>query len=46
MTLRRVRILLALAVVACPALAVAQGTGTLRGRITDATTGSPLDRQG
>jgi TonB-linked SusC/RagA family outer membrane protein len=42
MTLRRVRILLALAVVACPALAVAQGTGTLRGRITDATSGSPL----
>ena len=42
MTFRRLLSFLALAVVACPALAVAQGTGTLRGRVTDATSGSPL----
>src|SRR5258708_5178272 len=42
MPLRRVLILLALVVLACPALAVAQGTGTIRGRIIDATSGAPL----
>lgn len=34
---------LALALLACPALAVAQGTGIIRGRVSDAATGAPLD---
>jgi TonB-linked SusC/RagA family outer membrane protein len=33
---------LALTLLACPALAVGQGTGIIRGRISDATTGEPL----
>ncbi len=33
---------LTIAVVLLPALAVAQGTGTIRGRVTDAGTGAPL----
>ena len=43
MQLRRVLTFLALALVACPALLVAQGTGTIRGRISDAATGAPLE---
>jgi Carboxypeptidase regulatory-like domain/TonB-dependent Receptor Plug Domain len=42
MTLRRVLSYLAFALLAGPALAVAQGTGTIRGRITDAASGAPL----
>lgn len=42
MALRRVLSLLALALLASPALAVGQDTGTIRGRITDATSGAPL----
>ncbi|MDQ6770113.1 MAG: SusC/RagA family TonB-linked outer membrane protein [Gemmatimonadota bacterium] len=42
MPLRRVLSLLALALLACPALAVAQGTGIIHGRISDAATGAPL----
>jgi len=42
MLLRRVLSFLALALLACPALAVAQGTGIIRGRISDAATGAPL----
>ena len=43
MPLRRVLCFLALALLASPALAVAQGSGTIRGRISDAATGSPLE---
>ena len=42
MPLRRVLSFLALALLACPALAVGQGTGIIRGRISDAATGAPL----
>jgi TonB-linked SusC/RagA family outer membrane protein len=42
MSLRRVLSFLTLAFVASSATAVAQGSGTIRGRITDASTGSPL----
>jgi TonB-linked SusC/RagA family outer membrane protein len=42
MTLRRVLSLFALAFLAFPALAIAQGTGVVRGRVTDAANGSPL----
>jgi len=42
MALRRVLSFLALALLVCPAVAAAQGSGTIRGRVTDATTGSPL----
>jgi TonB-linked SusC/RagA family outer membrane protein len=42
MSLRRVLSFLTLAFVASSATAFAQGTGTIRGRITDASTGSPL----
>ncbi|HEY8853322.1 MAG TPA: TonB-dependent receptor plug domain-containing protein, partial [Gemmatimonadaceae bacterium] len=43
MPLRRVLCFLALALLASPTLAVAQGSGTLRGRISDAATGTPLE---
>jgi len=33
---------LALTLLACPALAGGQGTGIIRGRISDAATGAPL----
>ena len=42
MPLRRVLCILALAFLASPALAVAQGSGIIRGRISDAATGAPL----
>jgi len=42
MQLRRVLSFLALALLAFPALAVGQGTGMIRGRISDAATGAPL----
>ena len=42
MRLRRVLSFLALALLASPGLASAQGTGIIRGRITDAATGQPL----
>jgi TonB-linked SusC/RagA family outer membrane protein len=42
MQLRRVLGLLAFALFALPSLVLAQGAGTIRGRITDATNGSPL----
>src|SRR5438876_12324041 len=42
MPLRRVRSFLALALLASPALAFGQGTGIIRGRVTDAATGAPL----
>src|SRR5438552_11492812 len=42
MPLRRVLSFLALALLASPALAFGQGTGIIRGRITDAATGVPL----
>ena len=42
MPLRRVLGLLAFALLAPPSLVLAQGAGTIRGRITDATNGSPL----
>lgn len=42
MTLRRALSLFALAFLAFPALAAAQGTGVVRGRVTDAANGSPL----
>ena len=42
MPLRRVLSFLALALLACPALAVGQGTGIIRGRISDAATHAPL----
>nr|MBA3727360.1 TonB-dependent receptor [Armatimonadota bacterium] len=42
MRLRRVLSLLALALLALPALAVGQGAGIIRGRISDAATGAPL----
>jgi len=42
MSLRRVLGFLTLAFVASSATAVAQSSGTIRGRITDATSGSPL----
>ncbi|HZJ01099.1 MAG TPA: SusC/RagA family TonB-linked outer membrane protein [Gemmatimonadaceae bacterium] len=42
MRLRKVLGLLALAVFACPSLSIAQGTGSIRGRVTDATSGGPL----
>ena len=41
MPLRRVLSFLALAFLT-PALAAAQGTGAIRGKVTDAATGSPL----
>jgi len=43
MQLRRILTFLTLALLASPALLVAQGTGTIRGRISDAATGSPLE---
>src|SRR6478672_2055869 len=42
MPLRRVLGLLAFALLAPPSLVLAQGAGTIRGRITDAANGSPL----
>lgn len=42
MPLRRVLSFLALALLASPALALGQGTGIIRGRISDAATGAPL----
>jgi TonB-linked SusC/RagA family outer membrane protein len=42
MALRRVLSCLALAFLALPALALAQGTGIIRGRVTDAATSAPL----
>ena len=42
MPLRRVLSFLALALLASPALAFGQGTGIIRGRISDAATGAPL----
>ena len=42
MPLRRVLSFLAITLLASPALAVAQGSGTIRGRISDAATGAPL----
>jgi len=42
MLLRRGLSFLALALLAFPALAAAQGTGIIRGRVTDAATGAPL----
>jgi TonB-linked SusC/RagA family outer membrane protein len=42
MLLRRVLTFLAFALLAAPALAVAQGGGIIRGRVTDATTNAPL----
>ena len=42
MPLRKVLSFLALAFLASPAIAAAQGTGSIRGRVTDAVTGSPL----
>ncbi|HUQ48385.1 MAG TPA: SusC/RagA family TonB-linked outer membrane protein [Gemmatimonadaceae bacterium] len=42
MPLRRVLGLLAFALLAPPSLVLAQGAGTIRGRITDATNGTPL----
>jgi len=42
MTLGRVMRFLALTLLACPALAAGQGTGIIRGRISDAATGTPL----
>jgi TonB-linked SusC/RagA family outer membrane protein len=42
MRLRKVLGLLALAVLVCPSFASAQGTGTIRGRITDVASGAPL----
>jgi TonB-linked SusC/RagA family outer membrane protein len=42
MLLRRVLSCLALAFLVLPALAVAQGTGIIRGRVTDAATDAPL----
>src|SRR5450759_799239 len=42
MRLSRVLSFLALVLLACPALAVGQGTGIIRGRISDAATGAPL----
>ncbi|MDQ6871024.1 MAG: SusC/RagA family TonB-linked outer membrane protein [Gemmatimonadota bacterium] len=41
--MRRALCFLALALLVSPAVAVAQGTGTIRGRITDAATGTPLE---
>ena len=43
MPLHRVLTFLALALLASPALAVGQGAGIIRGRISDAATGAPLD---
>ena len=42
MALGRVMRFLALTLLACPALAGGQGTGIIRGRISDAATGAPL----
>jgi TonB-linked SusC/RagA family outer membrane protein len=42
MALGRVMRFLALTLLACPALAAGQGTGIIRGRISDAATGAPL----
>jgi len=42
MRLRKVLGLLALAVAVCPSLSLAQGTGTIRGKVTDAASGAPL----
>jgi TonB-linked SusC/RagA family outer membrane protein len=43
MSLRRVLSFLALALLASPVVAVAQGSGTIRGRISDAATGTALE---
>ena len=43
MSLRRVLSFLALALLASPVIAVAQGSGTIRGRISDAATGTALE---
>ena len=43
MRLSRVLRFLALALLACPALAVGQGTGVIHGRVSDLATGAPLD---
>jgi TonB-linked SusC/RagA family outer membrane protein len=42
MQLRRVLSFLALALIASPGLAVGQGAGIIRGRVSDAATGAPL----
>ena len=42
MRLRRTLSFLALALLAVPSLATGQGTGTIRGRVTDATSNAPL----
>jgi len=42
MKLHRVLSVLALAMLAFPSLAVGQGTGIIRGRVTDAATGAPV----
>ena len=42
MPLRRVLSFLAFALIASPAVAAAQNTGIIRGRINDAATGAPL----
>ena len=42
MALGRVMRFLALTLLACPALAAGQGTGIIRGRISDGATGAPL----
>jgi TonB-linked SusC/RagA family outer membrane protein len=42
MPLRRVLSFLAIALLAFPALAVAQGTSVIRGRVRDATSGAPI----
>jgi TonB-linked SusC/RagA family outer membrane protein len=42
MALHRVQSFLALALLASPALAFGQGSGIMRGRVTDAATGAPL----
>ncbi len=42
MRLHRVLSFLALAMLASPSLAIGQGTGIIRGRVTDAATGAPL----
>ncbi len=42
MRLRKVLGVLALAVLVCPSLTLAQSTGSIRGRVTDATSGAPL----
>ena len=42
MALRRFILVLGLALLAAPVAAIAQGTGIIRGRVTDAATGTPL----